>query len=164
MQVEAGHQFHAVVFDGLWTHLQDLGDLLGVLAFRDESKNLALPICQLIRRIAAADDAIRGNAFQRSVGDSLMLMTGGIAHTLQSRLGLLGARLGLFGPCLRLFRACLCYFRSGLGLLRPRLSGFRPASGLLGSGLRLFRPGFSLLNARLLIGHACLLNRVFHFA
>jgi hypothetical protein len=42
MNVQAAHQFHAVVFDGLGTDFQDFGDALGVLAFGNQLENLAL--------------------------------------------------------------------------------------------------------------------------
>lgn len=46
MPVQAGHQFHAMIFDGLGTDFQDVADLLGVLAIGDELKNFALPNVQ----------------------------------------------------------------------------------------------------------------------
>src|ERR1043166_7844527 len=42
MDVEAIHQLHAMVFDGLGTELEHFGDALGVLAFSDELEHLAL--------------------------------------------------------------------------------------------------------------------------
>ena len=36
MNVQSGHQLHAMVFDGLGTDLQNITDLLGVLAFGNE--------------------------------------------------------------------------------------------------------------------------------
>ena len=50
MNVQAAHQFHAVVFDGLGTDLQEFGDAFGVLAFSDELENLALTPRQLFER------------------------------------------------------------------------------------------------------------------
>lgn len=50
MHVQAIHQFHAVVFNGLGADLQDLGNLLGVLAFGDQLENFALPARQLLER------------------------------------------------------------------------------------------------------------------
>lgn len=41
MHVQAFHQLHAMVFDGLGTDLQEVADFLGGLAFGDQSENLA---------------------------------------------------------------------------------------------------------------------------
>ena len=59
MQVQARHQLHAMVFNGLGADLQHLGDLLGVLAFGNEPENLALPGGQLFERAFLVGDSIR---------------------------------------------------------------------------------------------------------
>ena len=43
MHVQAIHQFHAVVFDGLGADVQNLANFFGVPAFGDELENFALP-------------------------------------------------------------------------------------------------------------------------
>ncbi len=59
MNVQATHQFHAVVFDGLGADLQDFGNAFGVLAFGDELENFALPARQLFERAFPFGDPIQ---------------------------------------------------------------------------------------------------------
>ena len=52
-----------MVFDGFGADLQDLGNLLGVLAFGDESEDFALPARQLSKRAFLVSNRIQGEIF-----------------------------------------------------------------------------------------------------
>jgi len=148
MHVQAIHQFHAMIFDGLGTDLQDFGDLLGVLAFSDEQENFALSARQLFERVFLVGDPIQSKLVRESSEDSLAQSNLAVNHSLQGCLGLFGSRLGLFGSDFSLFRTC---FR-----------GFRPALGLLRTRFRLLSPGFGLLNPCLAAGYGRRLIIFFH--
>jgi hypothetical protein len=108
MNLQAVHQLHAMVFDGLGADLQDLGYLFGVLAFGDELENLALTPRQLVEWAFPVSKRFQGKFFEKSRGDFLTQINFRANHPLQDRLDLLGSRLGLLS--------------SGFGLLNPRFA------------------------------------------
>ena len=63
MNLQAVHQLHAMVFDGLGADLQDLADLFGILAFGDELENFALPARQVFERAFPVGNRLPGNVF-----------------------------------------------------------------------------------------------------
>ena len=74
MPVQAGHQFHAMVFDGLGTDIEDVPDLLGILAFGDELKDFALPDGQPLEWDFPIGGFRRGNIFNRLRRDFRILI------------------------------------------------------------------------------------------
>jgi hypothetical protein len=60
MNIQAGHQLHAMVFDGLGADLQDFGDLFCVLALGDELEDFALSSRQLLERTFPVGDSFQG--------------------------------------------------------------------------------------------------------
>ena len=74
MAVQAGHQFHAMIFDGLGADFQDFPDLFGVLAFGDESKDFALPEGQLLEGDFQISGFRRRNIFHQLRGVFRMLI------------------------------------------------------------------------------------------
>ena len=164
MNVQAVHQLHAMVLDGLWADLQDRGDLLGVLAFGDELKDFTLPARQRFERAFLVGNPFQRKPFEESRGDFLRQVNFFVNHTLQDRFGLFGSSLGLLRSDFCLICARLRHFCPGFGLLRARLRQFRPGFGLLRARLRLHSPGFSLLNPRLNGGCARGLFFFLHFA
>ena len=93
MQVQARHQLHAMVFDGLGANLQRLGDLLGVLAFGNKPENLALPNCQLFERAFLVNTSIPSGIFEEARGGFLAEINFLRKHILQGGLRLLDPRL-----------------------------------------------------------------------
>jgi hypothetical protein len=164
MNLQAVHQLHAVVFDGLGADLQDLGYLFGVLAFGDELKNLALTPRQLVEWAFPVSNRFQGKFFEKSRGDFLTQINFLVNHPLQDRLDLLASRLGLLGSDFSLFCARLRQFRPGFSLFRPSLRRFCPGFGLLGSRLGLLGSGFGLLNPRFAAGYFRRLIDFYHFA
>ena len=163
MNVQAVHQLHAMVFDGLGADLQGYGGLFGVLAFSNELEDLALAACQLFERAFPVSNRLQRNSFEEPGGNFRPQVNFFVDHTLQDRLNLLGSDFRLFRPCLR-------QFGPGFRLLRARFRRFRPGPGLLRARFRLFRPGFGLfrpglclLNPRLVAGHARKPIVFFHF-
>ncbi len=164
MNLQAVHQFHAMVFDGLGADLQNFGNAFGVLASGDELEYLALTPCQLVKRTFSISDRFQGEFFEELRGDFLTQINFLVNHTLQDRLNLLGSRLGPLGSDFSLFCARLRQFCPGFSLFCARLRRFRPGLGLLGSRLGLLSSGFGLLSSRLITGRARLLIIFFHFA
>ena len=50
VQIQTFHQFHAMILHSFWADLENVANLLGILTFCNQLKNLALPSCQLINR------------------------------------------------------------------------------------------------------------------
>ena len=148
MQVQSGHQFHAMILDRLGADFEDVRDLLGVLTFRDELENLALADCQLVERGILVGDLIHGGMLEESRGDVRMQINFLVNDAFQGGFGLLGSSFGLFGPRPGLLSPCLCLFRSDFGL-------FRSSLGLLGSRLRLLCPRLCLFDPCLAAGRTC---------
>src|ERR1051326_2058178 len=71
VDIQAIHQFHAVVFHGLGTDLEEFGYELGVVAFSDELEDLALAARQLFKRGLALGDAIDEEGLRQARGDFL---------------------------------------------------------------------------------------------
>ena len=141
MQIQPGHQFHAVIFDGLGADFQDAADLLGVLPLGDELKDFALPDGQLLKRDFPSRGFWHGNVFQR---------TGRYSRT-RNRLLInqsLHDCLGLFGPAFRLFRASLRQIRPRFRLFGARFCHLCPGFGLFCACFRLLGAGLCLFNPR----------------
>lgn len=149
MKVQAGHQLHAMILDGLGTDFEDVRDLFGVLTFGDELENFALAARQLFERIGLAVNSRDGKLFVEPCGNIPPQVAFRMNRIFQRRLCLFGSRLGLLGPDFSLFRTRLCPFCAGFGLLRARLGRFGPRLGLLGARLGLFGSDFGLLHPRL---------------
>ena len=152
-----------MVFDGLGTDLENFPDLLRVLAFGNQQKNLALPDRQRFQQTLLAGNSIWSDVFEKSRGDFRAQVNSIVNDILQDGFELLGARLGLLGAGFSFFCARLRLFGAGFRLFRARLRRFGAGLGLLGARLGLFRPGLRLLNPRLFAGHARRLNFFSHF-
>jgi hypothetical protein len=109
MHIQARHQLHAMIFDGLGTDLQDSGDLLGVSTFGNELEYLPLAARQMFELDCSVGDLIQRNFFEELPGYFLNQIHILLNHMLQSGLGLL--------------RACLRGFGARFSLLNPRLVG-----------------------------------------
>ena len=142
MNIQAIHQLHAMVFDGLGADFQDVADLFGVLTFSDELEDFALTPRQLFERAVRARNRLTWKFFGEWGGDYRFKVNLMVDHTLQGRLGLLGPGFGLF-------RARLRKFRAAFGLLGACFRRFSPGFGLLGPGFRPLGARFRLPNPRL---------------
>ena len=93
MQIQAGHQLHAMVFNGLGADVEKVGDLLRILAFGDELKNLALATRQLFERAFRVVEFICRSFFEKLGGGFRAQITFLLHHPLQG-----GAFLSFFVP------------------------------------------------------------------
>ena len=176
MNLQAVHQLHAMVFDGLGADLQDLGDLFGVLAFGDELEDLALPAGQLFERAFPVSNRLRGNFLRSRVEISWRRST-----SLTTRCRVVSACSVRVSACsvrisacsVRVFansvRVSACSVRVSADSARVlacsvRVSACSVRASAFSVRLQPARPGFGLLNPRLVAGHIRRLIIFFHFA